>query len=146
MNGESNDDGDGGGSRVKREDAATTTSVEYYIEYLLIMLEYSRIWHAKSFSPLKTLLATATTTVLILVNFLVVLSEFTILTMTYDLKLFANIVGAISLHGIGLIKWCYCISKNKKVLDIVMTLERCHALCQRIDDSKEGSSRALLAV
>jgi len=121
----------------RREDA---TFVEYYIAYLLLILEYARIWPAESFSPLKILISMGATIIFILANFLLVISEMVALTMNNDLKLFVSIIGAICMHIVGLIKWCYCIQKNRKIVNIVGKLEKCHVLCQRIDNSKEGTS------
>ncbi|KYN10181.1 Putative odorant receptor 85c [Trachymyrmex cornetzi] len=119
----------------KREDIL---SLEYYITNLLLILGYACIWPVKSFSPLKILLSTAATIVFILANFLLLFSEIVALTMNNDLKLFANIIGVISMHAVGLIKWCYCIWKNREIIDLVEKLEKCHVFCQRIDNSKEG--------
>lgn len=121
----------------RREDAV---SLESYIAYLLLVLGYARIWPVESFSPLKILLSTGATIVFILTNFLLLLSEIVALTMNNDLKLFANIIGVIGMHAVGLIKWCYCIWKHREIIDIMMKLEKCHVLCQRIDDSDEGTS------
>ncbi|KAG5310356.1 OR13A protein, partial [Acromyrmex insinuator] len=119
----------------KREDII---SLEYYIANLLSVLEYACIWPVKSFSPLKILLSTTATIVFILTNFLLLFSEIVALTMSNDLKLFANIIGVISMHAVGLMKWCYSIWKNREIIDLVRKLEKCHVFCQQIDNSKEG--------
>ncbi|KYN35942.1 Putative odorant receptor 85c [Trachymyrmex septentrionalis] len=113
-------------------------SLQYYIANLLLVLEYACIWPVKSFSLFKVLLSTAATIVFILINFLLLFSEIVALTMSNDLKLFANIIGVISMHTVGLIKWCYSIWKNREIIDLVRKLEKCHVFCQRIDNSKEG--------
>ncbi|XP_011701733.1 PREDICTED: odorant receptor 13a-like [Wasmannia auropunctata] len=113
-------------------------SLEYYIKYLLLALGYARIWPTESFSPLKILLSWGATIVFISANFLLLFSEIVVLTMNNDLKLFANIIGVINMHFVGLMKWCYCIWRNKEIVDIVEQLKKCHVLCQRINDSKKG--------
>ena len=121
----------------KREDII---SLEYYIANLLFVLEYACIWPVKSFSPLKVLFSTVATIVFILTNFLLLFSEIVALAMSNDLKIFANIIGAISMHAVGLMKWCYSIWKNREIIDLVRKLEKCHVFCQRIDNSKESMS------
>lgn len=116
-----------------------TISLEYYIAYLLRILGYARIWPVESFSRLKTLLSTGATIVFISANSLLLFSEIVALTMNNDLKLFANIIGVIGMHAVGLIKWCYCLRKNREIIDIVAKLEKCHVLCQKIDKSEEGT-------
>ncbi|KYN04844.1 hypothetical protein ALC62_04228 [Cyphomyrmex costatus] len=118
----------------RREDI----SLENYITNLLLVLGYACIWPVKSFSFLKVLLLTAATFVFILTNFLLLFSEIMALMMSNDLKLFANIIGVISMHAVGLIKWCYCIKKKRKIIDLFLKLEKCHVLCQRIDNSEKG--------
>ncbi|XP_018055303.1 PREDICTED: odorant receptor 13a-like [Atta colombica] len=100
----------------KREDII---SLEYYIANLLFVLEYACIWPVKSFSPLKVLFSTVATIVFILTNFLLLFSEIVALAMSNDLKIFANIIGAISMHAVGLMKWCYSIWKNREIIDLV---------------------------
>lgn len=113
-------------------------SMEYYISYLLVIFGYGRIWHVDSLN--KMLFSTGATTIFILGNFLVLLSEIVALMMNNDLKIFANIIGVICMHLVGLMKWCYCIKENHQIVDIAIKLEKCHVLCQQIDDSKEGKS------
>ncbi|XP_029667762.1 uncharacterized protein LOC115238247 isoform X3 [Formica exsecta] len=84
------------------------------------------------------LFSTGATTVFILGNSLLLFSEIVQLTMINDLQLFANIIGVICMHLAGLIKWCYCIKENHQIIDIVIKLEKCHVLCQQIDNSEEG--------
>ncbi|XP_025075235.1 odorant receptor 83a-like [Pogonomyrmex barbatus] len=114
------------------------TPLEYYIEYLLMILGYARIWPTESFSPLEILFSTVATAIFISTNFLLLFTEIVALMMSNDLELFANIVGVIGMHSVGLIKWCYCIRKNKEIVDIVEQLKKCHVLCQRIDNSEKG--------
>lgn len=117
------------------------TSLRYYIANLLVTLEYARIWpDDESFSSCKILLSSGATIILICANFLLLFSEIAVLTMRCNLELFANIIGVIGMHAVGLIKWCYCIRKNGIIVDLMMTLERCHVLCQRIDNSEDGMS------
>lgn len=123
----------------KREDAI---SLEYYIAHLLLVLEYANIWPVESFSPLKILLSTGGTIIFISINSLLLFSEIVAVMMINDLKLFASIIGVIGMHAVGLMKWCYCIRKNREIVDIVTKLERCHVLCQRLDNSEEGTSIA----
>ncbi|XP_070150568.1 odorant receptor 13a-like isoform X2 [Polyergus mexicanus] len=131
MNCKNNDDQ----AEIKRKDII---SLEYYISYLLVILGYARIWPVDSFSLYKILFSTGATIVFILGNSLLLLSEIVQLTMTNNLQLFANIIGVICMHLSGLIKWCYCIKKNHQIVDIVIKLEKCHVLCQQIDNSEEG--------
>ncbi|XP_012535514.2 odorant receptor 4 [Monomorium pharaonis] len=113
-------------------------SLEYYIAHLLLVLECARIWPVKSFSRLKASLSTGGTIIFITINSLLLLSEIVAVMINNDLTLFANIIGVISMHGVGLVKWCYCIRKNREIVDIVTKLKRCHTLCQRLDNSEEG--------
>ncbi|XP_019882318.2 putative odorant receptor 85d [Camponotus floridanus] len=131
MNRKSNDDQ----TEIKRKDM---TSLEYYISFLLLILGYARIWSVDSFPLCKVVLSIGATSIFILGNSLLLLSEIVELIMTNELKLFANLVGVICLHLIGLIKWCYCIKENRQIIDIAMKLEKCHILCQQIDNSEEG--------
>jgi len=128
---------------INRESKACTgkdaISLEYYIAYLLRILKYSRIWPVESFSRLKILLSTGATIVFISASFLLLLSEIVAVMMNNNLKLFANIIGVISMHAMGLIKWCYCLRKNREIINIVAKLEKCHVLCQKIDKSEEGT-------
>ncbi|XP_029159447.1 odorant receptor 13a-like [Nylanderia fulva] len=110
--------------------------VEYYISHLLAIFGYGRIWHVDSLS--KMLLSTGATTIFILGNFLLLLSEIVVLMMINDLKIFANIIGVICMHLVGLMKWCYCIKESSQLVNIAIKLEKCHVLCQQIDNSEEG--------
>ncbi|XP_072751008.1 odorant receptor 13a-like isoform X2 [Anoplolepis gracilipes] len=130
VNRTSNDDQ----TKIKRKDI----SVAYYISHLLVIFGHAQIWPVHSFSLCKMLFSTAATTVFILGNFLLLLSEIVKLTMISDLKLFANIIGVICMHLVGLIKWCYCIKEKHQIVDIAIKLEKCHVLCQQIDNSEEG--------
>lgn len=121
---------------IRRRD---TISLEYYISCLLVILGYARIWPVDSFPLCKMVLSIGATSVFILGNSLLLLSEIVELTMTNELKLFANIIGVICMHLTGLIKWCYCIRENRQIIDITMKLEKCHVLCQQIDNSEEGT-------
>ncbi|XP_071645980.1 putative odorant receptor 85e isoform X2 [Temnothorax longispinosus] len=125
-------------AKAWREDAIFLDSLQHYIAYLLRILGYTRIWPIESFSLLKMLLLTGTTIIFISALFLLLLAEILMLTMNINLKLFASVIGVISLHCTALTKWCYCIWKNRKIVDLVMKLEKCHVLCQRIDKSDEG--------
>ncbi|XP_050450947.1 odorant receptor 4-like isoform X1 [Cataglyphis hispanica] len=129
MNRKSNDDQ----AEIKKKDV----SIEYYISDLLVILGYARIWPV-DFSLCKMLFSTGVIIILISANSLILLAEIVQLTMINDLKLFANIIGVICLHLAGLIKWCYCIKGNRQIVDIAIKLEKCHVLCQQIDNSKEG--------
>ncbi|CAL1677976.1 unnamed protein product [Lasius platythorax] len=131
MNRKSNDDQ----TEIERKDVI---SVEYYISYLLVIFGYARIWHVDSFSLCKMLFSTGATIVFILGNFLLLLSEIVAFMMSNDLKVFANIIGVICMHLVGLMKWCYCIKENRQIVDLTMKLEKCHVLCQQIDNSREG--------
>ncbi|XP_020292359.1 odorant receptor 13a-like [Pseudomyrmex gracilis] len=131
MNCKSGDD-----ETCKRRNA---TSLSYYIASLLVTLEYARIWpDGESFPSCKILLSSGATIIFICANFLLLLSEIAVLTMRCNLELFANIIGVIGMHAVGLVKWCYCIKTNGIIVDMVMTLEKCHVLCQRIDNSEDG--------
>lgn len=132
MNRKSNDDQ----TEIKRKD---TISLEYYISCLLVILGYARIWPVDSFPLRKVVFSIGATSVFILGNSLLLLSEIVELTMINELKLFANIIGVICMHLVGLIKWCYCIKENRQIIDIAMKLEKCHVLCQQIDNSEEGT-------
>lgn len=125
-----------GSDKARRTDA---TSLQHYMEYLFRILEYARIWSNESSSLLKISLSTAATIFLMLSNFLLLFCEIVALTININIKLFANIIGVICMHLVGLIKWCYCIWKNRKFIDIIMQLEKCHVLCQKIDKSEEGT-------
>ncbi|XP_067209476.1 odorant receptor 4-like [Linepithema humile] len=120
----------------KKEDAV---SLKYYIANLLVVFGYARIWPDESFVLCKIFFSTAATATFISANFVLLLSEIAALTMSNSLELFANIIGVICMHAVGLIKWCYCINKKREVVDLVMKLEKCHVLCQRIDRSERGS-------
>lgn len=120
----------------KRED---TISLKYYIAHVLLVLGYARIWPVKTFSLITALISTGGTIFFILINSVLLFSEIVAVTMNHDLRLFANIIGVIGMHAVGLIKWCYCLYKNKEIVDIVTKLGSCHVLCQRLDDSEEGT-------
>ncbi|KAL0125368.1 hypothetical protein PUN28_004480 [Cardiocondyla obscurior] len=113
-------------------------SLEYYIEYLLRILEYACIWPVRSLSPLQNLLSTGVTIFFLLMNLFLLLPEIAALTMSNDLKVFANIIGVIGMHAVGLIKWCYFIWKNREIVDLVKQLKMCHVLCQKINRSEEA--------
>lgn len=139
MKRKSNDDQ----TEIRRKDA---TSLEYYISCLLAILGYARIWPVDSFPLHKMVFSIGATSVFILGNFLLLLSEIVELTVIKELKLFANIVGVICMHLVGLIKWCYCIKKNRQIVDIAIKLEKCHVLCQQIDNSGEGGTWLFIIV
>lgn len=113
-------------------------SLLHYMEYLFRVLEYARIWPNESSSLLKISLSAGTTFFFMLMNFLLLSSEIVALTININIKLFANIIGVICMHAVGFMKWCYCVRKNEKLIDLVSQLEKCHVLCQKIDKSEEG--------
>lgn len=122
--------------KSENDKACGTGAIEFYSEYLFRILGYACIWSTGSFPLFKLLLSTGATIIFISANFLLLFSEIVVLTMNINLKLFANIIGVIGMHFVGLIKWCYCIWRNRKIVDIVAQLEKCHVLCQKIDESE----------
>lgn len=127
---------------MSRDDESRGTdaiSIKRYMEYLFRVLEYGRIWPTESFSLFKILLSMAATIFFISTNVILLFSEIVALTMNINMKLFANIIGVIGMHAVGLIKWCYCIRKNRKIVDIMIQLEKCHVLCRKLDSSEEGT-------
>lgn len=131
-----------GESRVQER---CDVSLEHYIEYLLIELEYVGAWPLKVTS-LKTHLSKAMAILSSLTLFVLVLLEAAMLLIYKDLRLFANIIGMIILHTVDFMKRVYFMQEKKKIRDTVVKLEKCHVLCQRIDDSQEGSRQVLIAL
>jgi len=113
--------------------------IDHYIASLLAMLRCARIWRAGSLALRERLFLTTATSVLIAANFLLLLSEVAVLTPDIDLEMFAKMISVISMHISGLIKWCYCIRRGGEIAGIVMKLQKCHVLCQRINSCEEGT-------
>ncbi|XP_032684229.1 odorant receptor 33b-like [Odontomachus brunneus] len=66
-----------------------------------------------------------------------ILSEIAVITMGTNEV--ADVIGVFTTHFNGLLKWSYCTIKNRRLFDLILKLEKCHVLCQRIDSTKEGS-------
>jgi len=114
-------------------------AMDHYIASLLAVLRYARIWSAEPLALRETLLSTAATSVFVAGNFLLLLSEMAALTLDMNLEIFAKIMSITSMHGLGFVKWCYCIRRGGEMVGILMKLQKCHVLCQRIDDCDEGT-------
>jgi hypothetical protein len=113
-------------------------TIDHYIASLLAVFRYARIWPAESLALRERLLSTVATSVLIAANFLLLLSELAALTPDIDLEMFAKIISSISMHNSNLVKWCYCIWRGGEIVSIVMKLQKCHVLCQRINNCEKG--------
>lgn len=130
-----------GESRVQKD----ARSLEYYIEYLLIQLEYVSAWPPKVVS-LKTHLLKTVAVFSTLTLFVLILLESAMLLIHKDLQLFANVIGVIVLHTVGFMKCVYFLQRKRKIRDMMVKLEKCHVLCQQIDDSQEGNMQVLIAL
>lgn len=119
----------------KRNDAL---SIGRYIPFLLAALKYARMYPAESFSMSKIVILTGLVVIVIVLILMNLLSEIAIIVMSTNENVVADAIGVFTTHLGGLLKWSYCTTKNRRLLDIMMKLEKCHVLCQRIDSTKEG--------
>lgn len=112
---------------------------ENYIEHLITLLRYLRIWRqGNTFSMSKLFVLTIIVAISLFANFLLVLCELLMVSGTTDIERLSNTINPVGLHMTGFVKWIYCISKSKEISRLVADLNQCYLLSKRIDISKRG--------
>ncbi|XP_025161171.1 uncharacterized protein LOC112590023 isoform X1 [Harpegnathos saltator] len=129
-----------GMTRESRDDEARERKhvlpIENYIPFLITALQYARIWPAP-FSVYKIALLTGLLVILFVIILANLLAEIVLIIMGTNVDDLTDIIGVITAHIQGLLKWWYFLTNKKELFDIMMKLNKCHVFCQRID--KEGT-------
>lgn len=132
-----------GMNRKSQDDEARngqhTLSIERYFPFLLAMLKNTRMYASEQFLTFKIVFLTGLAVFFMVLIFVNLIADIGIIIVGVNADQFADVVSILSTHIVGLIKWLYCTTNNRKLFGITQKLERCHVLCQRIDSTVEGT-------
>ncbi|XP_014609706.1 PREDICTED: uncharacterized protein LOC106789747 [Polistes canadensis] len=110
---------------------------ENYIQHLITYLKYLRILRqANTFSMSKLFLLNITVAISLFVNFIVVVSEISMVSFHSDIEQISSSINPLGLHITGFIKWTYCIIKSKEISRLLDDLNRCYLLSKKIETGK----------
>lgn len=112
---------------------------EAFVAHIFVALSHLKISKNSHSSTLTTVIDTCVTTLLLTVNFLLVVSEAIDVHNGYDLPSFAARINPLLFHLLGFIKWTYCITQYKEIEALIDNMKLCHEMCQNIDRSEEGN-------
>ncbi|XP_043498863.1 odorant receptor 83a-like [Polistes fuscatus] len=116
---------------------------ENYIQHLITYLKYLRILRqTNTFSMPKLFLLNITVAISLFVNFVVIVSEISMISFHSDIEQISSTINPLGLHITGFIKWTYCIIKSKEISRLLDDLNRCYLLSKKIEIGKRDREGA----
>ncbi|XP_015121343.1 odorant receptor 13a [Diachasma alloeum] len=119
----------------------TIPTFKAFVSHVFVTLSHLKILKNSNSSKSTKIIDTCGTTCLLMLNFLLVVSEAIDVKNSYDLPSFAARFNPLLFHLLGLIKWTYCLTHLADIEKLIVNMELCHEMCQKIDSNDEDKGR-----
>ncbi|XP_063974761.1 uncharacterized protein LOC135161262 isoform X3 [Diachasmimorpha longicaudata] len=116
-------------------------SFNVFASYVFVALSHLKIFKNTHSSWTTRIIDTCITTSLLTATFLLIVSEAIDVQNSYDLPSFAARFNPLLFHLLGFVKWTYCLTHHAEIEQLIISVELCHAMGQKIDRTDKDKDR-----